>query len=149
MKNKYWVHGSANHFSKVGLPLMAQLVKNLPAMWETWAGKIPWRRERLPTPVYWPGEFHGLYSLWCHKELDPTEWLSLTHSLHIIKHFHTGYLTYMSLPVNVVQWKEPRTWNWREFKSQLWLITAAWFWASWSAFLSHFLNHLDSMRWTI
>ena len=26
--------------------------------------KIPWRRERLPTPVFWPGEFHGLYSPW-------------------------------------------------------------------------------------
>ena len=24
-------------------------------------GKIPWKRERLPTPVFWPGEFHGLY----------------------------------------------------------------------------------------
>ena len=23
---------------------------------------IAWRRERLPTPVFWPGEFHGLYS---------------------------------------------------------------------------------------
>ena len=22
-------------------------------------GSIPWRRERLPTPVFWPGEFHG------------------------------------------------------------------------------------------
>ena len=21
---------------------------------ETWVGKIPWRRERLPTPVFWP-----------------------------------------------------------------------------------------------
>ena len=46
--------------------LMAQLVKNLPAMWETWVrslvGKIPWRRERLSTPVFWPGESHGLYS---------------------------------------------------------------------------------------
>ena len=45
--------------------LVAQLVKNPPAMWETWvqslAWKIPWRRERLPTPVFWPGEFHGLY----------------------------------------------------------------------------------------
>ena len=26
-----------------------------------WVGKIPWRRERLPTPVFWPGEFHRLY----------------------------------------------------------------------------------------
>ena len=61
---------------------MAQLVKNLPAMQETWldpkVGKIPWRRERLPTPVFWPGEFHGLYSPWGHKELDRTEPLSLS-----------------------------------------------------------------------
>ena len=36
--------------------LVAQLVKNLPAMRETgfdpWVGKIPWRRDRLPTPVH-------------------------------------------------------------------------------------------------
>ena len=23
-----------------------------------WFGKTPWRREQLPTPVFWPGEFH-------------------------------------------------------------------------------------------
>ena len=44
--------------------LVAQLVKNPPAMrrpgYDPWVGKIPWRRERLPTPVFWPGEFHGL-----------------------------------------------------------------------------------------
>ena len=43
--------------------LVAQLVKNLPAMQETWVGKIPWRRERLPTPVFWLGEIHGLYEV--------------------------------------------------------------------------------------
>ena len=58
--------------------LVAQLVKNPPAMRETWAGKIPWRRERLPTPVYWPGEFHGLYSPYGCKESHTTERLSLT-----------------------------------------------------------------------
>ena len=42
-----------------------------------WAGKVPWRRERLPTLVFKPGEFHELYSLWGHKESDMTEWLSL------------------------------------------------------------------------
>ena len=26
-----------------------------------WVGKIPGKRERLPTPVFWPGESHGLY----------------------------------------------------------------------------------------
>ena len=25
----------------------------------SWVRKIPWRRERLPTPVFWPGEFQG------------------------------------------------------------------------------------------
>ena len=24
----------------------------------------PWRRKTLPTPVFWPGECHGLYSPW-------------------------------------------------------------------------------------
>ena len=55
----------------------AQLVKNPPAMQETrfdsWVRKIHWRRERLPTPVSWHGEFHGLYSPWGCKESDPTE----------------------------------------------------------------------------
>ena len=38
-------------------------------------GKMPWRRERQPTPVFWPGEFHGLYSPVA-TESDTTEWLS-------------------------------------------------------------------------
>ena len=41
-------------------------------------GKIPWRSEWLPTPVFLPGEFHGerslgIYSPWGCKELDTTE----------------------------------------------------------------------------
>ena len=43
-----------------------------------WVRKIPWRRGRLPTPVFWPGEFHGLYSQWGSKELDRTERLSVS-----------------------------------------------------------------------
>ena len=64
--------------------LVAQLVKNLPAMrvwckpgFDAWVGKIPWRRERLPTAVFWPGDFHGLYSPWGPKESDTPERLSL------------------------------------------------------------------------
>ena len=30
--------------------------------------KIPWRRDRLPTPVFWPGEFP-----WGREEWDKTE----------------------------------------------------------------------------
>ena len=36
--------------------LVAQMVKRLPAMWETrfdpWVRKIPWRRKWQPTPVF-------------------------------------------------------------------------------------------------
>ena len=43
------------------------MVKNLPAIHETWVQslgwKMPWRREWLPTPVFLPGEFHGQRSL--------------------------------------------------------------------------------------
>ena len=62
--------------------LMAQMVKKLPAMRETrfdhWVGKIPWRREWLPTPVFLPREFHGQrslvgYSPWDYKELYMTD----------------------------------------------------------------------------
>ena len=46
-------------------------------------GKISYRRERLPTPVFWPEELHGQRSLvgygpWGHKERD----------------FHFSFLTY-------------------------------------------------------
>ena len=68
--------------------LAAQMVKNLPAMWETqvqslgWE-KIPWRREWQPTPVFLPGESHRQrsmtgYSPWGRKESDTTERLTLT-----------------------------------------------------------------------
>ena len=64
------------------------MVKNLPAMQEfdpacrrefdPWVGKISWRREWQPTPVFLPGKPHGQrslgdYSPWGHKELDITE----------------------------------------------------------------------------
>ena len=56
--------------------LVAQLVKNQPTMKKTWVqswlGKIPWRRKRLPTPVFCPGEPHELYSPWGCKESDVT-----------------------------------------------------------------------------
>ena len=53
--------------------LVAQTVKNLPAMWETWVENIPWRRKWQPTPVFLLGEFQGHYSPSGRKELDRTE----------------------------------------------------------------------------
>ena len=51
----------------ISASLIAQSIKNLPAMQETWVQflgqKIPWRRKRQPTPVLLPGESHGQRSL--------------------------------------------------------------------------------------
>ena len=84
--------------------LVTQLVKNLPAMRETWSwvGKIPWRRERLPTPVFWPGEFHGLYKTSSCKESDTTEKLHFLSFMKLsIKKWTTqsknGWKTYIDI----------------------------------------------------
>ena len=61
--------------------LVAQMVKNLQFRrpgFDPWVRKIPWRRECLPTPVFFPGEFHGQRSLmgynpWGCKESTMTE----------------------------------------------------------------------------
>jgi len=48
---------------KIGYPLqyswaslVAQMANNPPALWETWVGKILWRRAWQTTPVFLPGE---------------------------------------------------------------------------------------------
>ena len=35
------------------------MVKNSPAIWETWVGNIPWRRAWQPTPVFLSGKSPG------------------------------------------------------------------------------------------
>ena len=60
--------------------MLPQLLQSRRPGFDPWVVKIPWRREQLPTPVFWPGEeFHGLYSPWGGKMLDMTERLSLSH----------------------------------------------------------------------
>ena len=57
--------------------LVAQLVKNPPAMQETWVQSLGWedplQKGMATHPVFWPGEFHGQrslagYSPWGHKK---------------------------------------------------------------------------------
>ena len=65
------------------LSLVSQMVKNSPAMQERpklnlWFGKIPWRREWQPTPVFLPGKSRELrslvgYSPWSRRQSDMTE----------------------------------------------------------------------------
>ena len=71
--------------------LVAQTVKKLHAMQETWVQFWGWeyplwniRREWLPTPVFLPREFPGQrhlagYSPWGLKEWDTTEQTALSH----------------------------------------------------------------------
>jgi len=76
-----------------GASQVAQMLKNLPTMQETWfdpwVGKTPWRREWQPTPVSLSEEFHGQRSLMGSsprgpKESDTIERLTLLgFTLHI------------------------------------------------------------------
>ena len=63
--------------------LVAQLVRNPSAMQETCVRSLCWKdlleKGRATHSAFWPGEFHGLYSPWGHKESDKTERLSLSH----------------------------------------------------------------------
>ena len=117
--------------------LVAQLVENLLAMRETWVwswdGKILWRREELPNPVFWPGEFHGPYSPWGHKELDMTEWLSLhflsINFMYIISNIYPPtqaryYYAHFAVKKSEVQ-KVKLAWNCITIQT-VWLQYATW-----------------------
>ena len=89
--------------------LVAQLVKNLPAIQETWVHSLGWEdpleEEMTTTPVFLPGEFHGQRSLAGYgprgrKELDITEQLTL-----------------VSLRGKNVSLKDHRLWNYMDLVS--------------------------------
>ena len=71
---------------------VAQMIKKICLQcgrpkFDSWVGKIPWRRKWQPTPVFLPGEFHGQRSLesytpWGRKESDTTK--QLTHTQHTL-----------------------------------------------------------------
>ena len=44
---------------------------------DLWVRKIPWQREALLTPIFWPGAVHGLHTPRGQKQSDMTEQLSL------------------------------------------------------------------------
>ena len=62
-----------------------------------WVGKISWRREWLPTPVFLPGEFHGERSLagYCprdQKDWDTTEQLTPSFFFIFIYTINVGWI---------------------------------------------------------
>ena len=66
----------AFYFSHAWVSLVAQLIKSPPVMQETLVQSLGWEdpleKGKATTPVFWPGEFHGLYSPWGGKESDMT-----------------------------------------------------------------------------
>ena len=78
-----WVMYSFRH------DLVAQLVKNLQwrrPRFDSWVGKIPWRRKWQPTSVFLPGESHGQRSLagyrpWgCKSQTRLSDWTTTIHT---------------------------------------------------------------------
>ena len=97
--------------------LIAQLVKesacnvgdlgSIPGL-----GRSPGKGKGYLLWLFWPGEFHGLYSPWGHKESNITEWLSLylplappgkPNRLHRYRYFSKR--EYLSLRLNWFSWK--------------------------------------------
>ena len=74
--------------------LVAQKVKNLPAVWETWVWPLdwedPWRRAWQPTLVFLPGEFHAQRSLEGHSPWGCKEWLSTHIKAMGLPRWHSG-----------------------------------------------------------
>ena len=86
LKEKYMIASTSIYYSlkdSLGTSLVVQWLRiclqcerpcSIPGL-----GRSPGEGKRLPIPVFWPEEFHGLYSSWGHKELNMAERLSLSH----------------------------------------------------------------------
>ena len=94
--------------------LVAQWVKNLPAMQETLVQplglEVPLGRKWLPTPVFLPGEFHVQRSLEgpCgHEESDTTDWLTLSLSTLCRTLRALEVSTFAEPFMDIQRWKKP------------------------------------------
>ena len=70
--------------------VLLALFKNLPAMQKTWVQSLDWEdpleKGKVSTPVFWPGEFRGLYSSLGHTT---PVFLPGAKSGTRLSHFHT------------------------------------------------------------
>ena len=79
---------------------------------DSWVGKIPWRRKWQPAPVSLPGKFHGRrslagYSPWGHKESDMTEQFHFHRILVPQPETEPRHMAVKAWSPN--HWTEPRT----------------------------------------
>ena len=88
-KNIYIQDSLRMYIQNSGASLVTQMVKNLPAMQETWHWSLGWEvplekgiathSNILTWEIPWSEELAG-YSPWGHKELKATEWVTHTHT---------------------------------------------------------------------
>ena len=82
------------HWQRIHLPMQETWI------FDTWAGKVPWRRKWQPTPAFLPGEPHGQSSQWAtiHGVANSWTWLRWL-STHIAQHsaFKWVYLSFSPL----------------------------------------------------
>ena len=116
--NKYsYNFNSKLYFLKTFNTIVAQMVKNPPAMRESWVRSLGWEdhleKGKATHCVFWPGEFHGLYSPRGHRELDTTERLSQTQTFRYKALFllppHPAFkvLTLLLLPTGQLSARTP------------------------------------------
>ena len=74
---------------------------------DPWVGKFPWRRERLPTSVFWSREFHGQYTLWGRKESPLSNFHFHTRTAGIIiRNYAIKLHHHFCFPVNISSVRE-------------------------------------------
>ena len=102
--------------------LGAQIIKSLPAMWETRVWSLDWEdplKKKMATQassfawkIPWTEEPSGSsYSPWGHKEWDVTEWL--THTLKGHRHNPAHSETQRRGSNLIKAWIRPSCWPWR------------------------------------
>ena len=69
------------------ISLVAQMVKNLPSMQETGVQSLRWEdpleKGKATHSSSLPGEFHGLYIPWGHKETQQSNFSSIMHPKYL------------------------------------------------------------------
>ena len=95
----------------------------------------------MPTSVFWPGEFHGLYSPWGGKESDTTERLSLwdvyfmpTGTIHChetvreVSCFSPFCADLQRVDIHYIFVKyTPKVWVTCEWQCKVWIVRKSWF----------------------
>ena len=129
--------------------LVAEMVKHLPIMWETWVWSLgqedPLEKEIATHSSTLPGKSHGQrslvgYILWGCKELDTTEWLRLLWSgtgggklngnRVASDSVYKGYLIFMGELGGLLWSKRPKNYkieNCKNVNTILYLILMYWY----------------------